>query len=329
VVSRSIATAASIEDAMNVVSDVTGDKSIAQISAEIPIPSPPEMTPEIKSCVSNVIGQEESNDFNVTLGGLPNFSKMSATEISPSEFQLIVDCLPWVHLLRSPIRLVANDRQSLFEDDVIEKAYMVGQSVRNSVVVIETPTGNGTGWLMSDYGHIMTNQHVVEGRDSVTVRLLDGRRFEGPIIGQTTSPDVAVIKIDPPSGMVPLSVGTTTDLKAGDPLVVVGHPGIMGYWIATIGTFKKFENVIGDESIEWEGLITTVPGKQGSSGSPMFNLDGQVVGLVYGGQSLEPRDKNDPPKVASLEVREYFMPESLELVVSIEEAMKRAVDWVK
>ena len=96
-----------------------------------------------------------------------------------------------------------------------------------------------------------------------------------------------MVTIDPPSGMVPLSVGTTTDLKAGDSLVAVGHPGLMGYWVTTIGAFKYIStNLDCDDGVvavtdeapralvdppyegtEWQGPTTTVPGKEGSSGS--------------------------------------------------------------
>ena len=330
IVSRTIAQAASIEDALNVVADVTGDQSRVRRSTKFPDYPPPEMTTEIRSCISIVIGEEQSDDFRVTLGGLPDFSKMGAMEIEPEEFQWIIDCVPWVHLLRSPTKLVANDgRQALFSDDVLAKAYIVGQNARNSVVIIEAPGGSGTGWLMSDSGHIMTNQHVIDGFDTVMVRLLDGRGFEGHVVGQTNPPDVAVVKIDPPSGMVPLILGSSSDLKEGDPLIVVGHPSIMANWVTTLGTFISSSIVTDGDGINSRELVTTVPGKQGNSGSPVLNLNGQVVGLVYAGQSVDQLDEKNSPKVSSLKVREYFTPESLELAVAIEDAMKKASDWLE
>ena len=84
-----------------------------------------------------------------------------------------------------------------------------------------------------------------------------------------------------------------------------------------------------DEGGEYHGLVAIVPGKEGNSDSPMLNMDGQVVGLVYGGQPLEQPVEGDPPKIASPEARVYLMPESLELALAIEEAMKSTADWIK
>ena len=232
-------------------------------------------------------------------------------------------------MLRESIKLVASDRQPLFEDDIIEKAYLLGQQVRDSVVAVETPSGVGTGWIMSDSGHIMTNEHVVGEFDYLTVRFLDGRRFEGRVIGRNPDLDVAVIKIDPPSGITSLSVGTTTDLKSGDPLVAIGHPGIMGYWITTIGTFTTAETILGNGEFGLDTLVSSVPGSEGNSGGPMFNMDGQVVGLIYGGKPIGEVILGDPPKISSPEARVYLVQESLELAVDIEKAMKVATEWIK
>ena len=137
---------------------------------------------------------------------------------------------------------------------------------------------------------------------------------------------MAVIKIDPPSGITSLSVGTTTDLKSGDPLVAIGHPGIMGYWITTIGTFTTAETILGNGEFGLDTLVSSVPGSEGNSGGPMFNMDGQVVGLIYGGKPIGEVILGDPPKISSPEARVYLVQESLELAVDIEKAMKVATE---
>ena len=331
VVSMSLGNAISIEDAMTIVSDITKDTSIirtirdkSEVSNERSV-----MTAEIGSCLSSAIGEERESRFDLTLSGLPDFSDMGMLEISSPEFMALVECIPTLYLFRSPIKMANTmTQQKSFSDQILNRAYLLSQNVRNSVVVVETPEGNGTGWLLSENGEIITNEHVVEGLDEVTIRLLDGRRFPGTVVGRINPPDVAVVKIVPPSGMVPLSLGDSSKLQKGDPLVVVGHPGIMGNWVTTIGPFEEISIIKDAQGNNVQDLVSLVPSVKGNSGSPLFNIDGKVIGLIYGGKPLVDRLLSDPPTVDSLEIKEILIPKSFSLAATIEDVLKVSNEWI-
>ena len=74
-------------------------------------------------------------------------------------------------------------------------------------------------------------------------------------------------------------------------------------------------------------MISSVPSVKGNSGSPLFNIDGEVVGLIYGGKPLVERLLSEPPTAASLEVNEFLVPESFNLAATIEGVLKASNEW--
>lgn len=139
--------------------------------------------------------------------------------------------------------------------------------------------GAGSGFIVSPDGYILTNAHVVEGADEVTVRLTDRREFIAKVIGTDPRSDVAVIKID----------------SKNLPFVRFGDPGRLkpGEWVLAIGAPFGFENsatagIVSATSrtLDQGGATNYVPFIQtdvavnpGNSGGPLFNLDGEVVGI--------------------------------------------------
>ena len=227
--------------------------------------------------------------------------------------------------------MAENDgKTNSYPKEILENVNSISRNLRNSIVVVETPGGDGTGWFISDTGHIVTNEHVVEGNETVTIRLLNGQRFDAHVLGQNKTPDVALLKIEPPHEIriTPLTLGSSANLTETDTLISIGHPGITGYWITTIGGFKRFSYVISTDGTKSTEMITTVPGKQGSSGSPVFDINGKVVGLVYAGQSITP-EEDYPPKPSLLAIKQYIIPRSLQLAVTIENVMTYINEWMQ
>jgi len=138
------------------------------------------------------------------------------------------------------------------------------------------PNSLGSGFIISADGHILTNAHVIEGAEEITVKLTDKREFKAKVIGTDRRTDIALIKID-----------------AGSlPVVRFGDPGRLkvGEWVLAIGSPFGFENTVTagivsgkGRSLPQETLVpfiqTDVAVNPGNSGGPLFNLRGEVVGI--------------------------------------------------
>jgi serine protease Do len=140
-----------------------------------------------------------------------------------------------------------------------------------------SPTmGLGSGFIISPDGYILTNAHVVKGATEVTVKLTDRREFKAKVVGSDAFSDVATLKIDA-SGLPTVKIGNPDKVKVGD-------------WVAAIGSPFGFENSVtaGIVSAKSRSLpdSTYVPFIQtdvavnpGNSGGPLFNMDGEVIGI--------------------------------------------------
>lgn len=135
----------------------------------------------------------------------------------------------------------------------------------------------GSGFIISSDGYILTNNHVVDGADQVTVRLSDRRELDARVIGTDEQTDIALLKIDAKQLPV-VTIGDSTLLKPGQWVVAVGSPFGMDHTV-THGIVSAVGRGY-DRSQQYVPFIQTdVPINPGNSGGPLFNLDGQVVGI--------------------------------------------------
>ena len=134
----------------------------------------------------------------------------------------------------------------------------------------------GSGFIISDDGYIFTNAHVVDNADEVTVKLTDKREFKAKVIGIDRRSDVALLKINA-TGLPKVEIGDPSNLKVGE-------------WVAAIGSPFGFENSVTAGIVSAKGrelpeenyvpfIQTDVPINPGNSGGPLFNLQGEVVGI--------------------------------------------------
>jgi S1-C subfamily serine protease len=153
----------------------------------------------------------------------------------------------------------------------------------NSFPGLPAPTvqGLGSGWVFDDEGHVVTNQHVVDGADKVTVTFQDGTEVDATVVGSDSSTDVAVLKLaSVPDSVEPLELGSTSTLELGDPLVAIGSPlGLQGTVTAGIvsGLGRDIEAPNGftiDGAVQTDAALN-----HGNSGGPLLDLDGRVVGM--------------------------------------------------
>lgn len=140
------------------------------------------------------------------------------------------------------------------------------------------PTSLGSGFLISADGYVLTNHHVVDGADEVTVKLPDRRRFKANVVGSDAQSDVAVLKIAA-SGLPYLRVGESKALKPGQWVVAIGSPfGLDHSVTAGIVSAVGRSNPYADQRYV-PFIQTDVAINQGNSGGPLLNTSGEVVGI--------------------------------------------------
>ena len=136
----------------------------------------------------------------------------------------------------------------------------------------------GSGFIISSDGYIFTNNHVVEKADKIRVKLADGKEYDAVIRGQDPITDIALIKIDPVSNSLPVvKFGNSDKLRVGDWALAIGNPFGLDQTV-TAGIISAKGRVIGsgpyDNFIQTDASINP-----GNSGGPLFNLDGEVIGI--------------------------------------------------
>ena len=146
--------------------------------------------------------------------------------------------------------------------------------------------GVGTGFIIDDEGHIVTNNHVVfingeRPAQKITVTLSDGRQFQADLVGGDRPTDLAVLKIDA-ENLTPASLGDTAELQVGDDVVAIGHAlDLPGGPTVTRGVVSAKERLIQEDPFMIPGAIQTdAPINPGNSGGPLVNKYGEVVGIT-------------------------------------------------
>ncbi|NQU40203.1 MAG: DegQ family serine endoprotease [Lentisphaerae bacterium] len=138
--------------------------------------------------------------------------------------------------------------------------------------------GQGSGFIITKDGYILTNNHVVGDADKITVKLKDGREFEASRIGSDPKSEVAVIKIDCKEDLPVLEPGESASLEIGEWAIAVGNPFGLSETL-TVGVVSAVgRNDIG--IAEYEDFIQTDAAiNPGNSGGPLLNIDGKVIGI--------------------------------------------------
>ncbi len=170
--------------------------------------------------------------------------------------------------------------------DVVAKVKPSVVAINTEVITYDflnrpfTQEGAGSGWIIDETGIIVTNSHVVEGAESVTVTLSDGRVFPAEIIGTDSRDDLAAIKIN--AGKLPAAtIGDASKLKVGDWLVAIGNP--LGLEIsAKEGIVSRLEVTVSVSSGQtlYDLIETSAAINPGNSGGPLVNMAGEVIGIT-------------------------------------------------
>ncbi|GBE90568.1 HhoA/HhoB/HtrA family serine endopeptidase [Nostoc cycadae] len=140
--------------------------------------------------------------------------------------------------------------------------------------------GSGSGFIISSSGQILTNSHVVDGADTVTVTLKDGRTFDGKVLGEDPVTDVAVIKIDA-NNLPTISLGNSEVLQPGEAVIAIGNPLGLNNTVTSgiISATGRSSSDIGASDKRVDYLQTDAAINPGNSGGPLLNARGQVIGM--------------------------------------------------
>jgi S1-C subfamily serine protease len=140
--------------------------------------------------------------------------------------------------------------------------------------------GSGSGFIISSSGQILTNSHVVDGADAVTVTLKDGRTFDGRVLGEDPVTDVAVIKIDA-NNLPTLSLGNSEALQPGEAVIAIGNPLGLNNTVTSgiISATGRSSSDIGASDKRVDYIQTDAAINPGNSGGPLLNARGQVIGM--------------------------------------------------
>jgi len=153
-------------------------------------------------------------------------------------------------------------------------------------VRVEGNAGVGTGFIVSEDGRIATNLHVILGSKELNVTMADGTKVAvSEVVSFRREYDLAIVKIAPPRALTVAPLGNSQEVTSGDPVVAIGNPlGDLDFTVSNgiISSVREINDV--------RVLQTTAPISVGSSGGPLFNSYGEVVGITsffaQGGQNL-------------------------------------------
>jgi serine protease Do len=140
----------------------------------------------------------------------------------------------------------------------------------------ENRRGMGSGFVIDSEGYIVTNNHVVEGADDITIRLGDDREFTATLIGTDSQTDLALLRIDAP-GLAALPLGDSDAVRVGDEVMAMGNPFGLGGTVTSGIISAKARDINSGPYVDY--LQTDAAINRGNSGGPLFNLEGEVIGI--------------------------------------------------
>ncbi|MDU7876698.1 MAG: trypsin-like peptidase domain-containing protein [Veillonella sp.] len=169
----------------------------------------------------------------------------------------------------------------VFQKDIFNRTIYAGEGV-------------GSGVLIDNEGHIVTNNHVVSGASNgeVTVSLSDGTTVKGTVMGTDEQSDLAVVKIDPPKNIQPVAIGDSDSLQVGEPAIAIGNPlGLEFKGSVTSGVISALARTIDDQGQRFPLIQTDAAINPGNSGGALLNADGELIGInsiIKNGKVIRP-----------------------------------------
>ena len=182
----------------------------------------------------------------------------------------------------NPESVLESGTVSGFPEDKLDAAYELAAKMRGSVVQVFDEGGWGTGFLVEP-NVIATNDHVISSmiETEIYVRTIDGEVMIGELIGTDWYGDVAFVRLPAPIDAEIFQISREL-VEVGEPVVAVGHPGMIGNWVTMAGVVTTVSaEYSGPDLIsrKYRDVVSSTPSSPGASGSPVTRLDGVVVGI--------------------------------------------------
>lgn len=172
-------------------------------------------------------------------------------------------------------RIVSSRKPDEFNDPFFRRFFGDQQSQPR-----QTIEGSGSGFIINSAGQILTNAHVVDGADTVTVTLKDGRTFDGKVLGEDRVTDVAVIKIGA-NNLPTIALGNSETLQPGEAVIAIGNPLGLNNTVTSgiLSATGRSGSDIGASDKRVDYIQTDAAINPGNSGGPLLNAEGQVIGM--------------------------------------------------
>ena len=189
-----------------------------------------------------------------------------------------------------PSSQIASTTSSLSVGQIYKQAYRgVVEITVTSMQTARTPFGldsqtqkaQGSGFVVDASGDIVTNEHVIAGAQSISVRFWNGKTYTAKVVDSDTSLDVALIKVDAPSSQLhPLSLGDSSTVQVGDAVVAIGSPfGLNETVTSGIVSAVHREITATNNATIQNAIQTDAAINHGNSGGPLLNAQGRVIGV--------------------------------------------------
>ena len=185
------------------------------------------------------------------------------------------------------LNIAAGSQDSTGSTGVVQNcmASVVGIYVGNTTISYATgetqeqDTGSGSGVIITDDGYIVTNNHVVQGADTIHVYLQDGTKYDAKLIGTDTFSDLAIVKIDV-ANLPAATIGSSGNVTVGDTVYAIGNPlGVLTSSVSK-GIISGLDRTITIDGISMTLMQTDASINPGNSGGGLFNDSGELIGIV-------------------------------------------------
>ena len=153
---------------------------------------------------------------------------------------------------------------------------------RTAMLILEVPTeGTGSGSILDQHGHILTNNHVIDGAQEIRVTLASGETFDGVVVGRDAANDTAVLKIDaPPELLTPIELGDSSKLRVGQHIYAIGNPFGLERTMTT-GIISSLNRSLPTKTGRMMKSIIQIDAalNRGNSGGPLLDSRGRLIGM--------------------------------------------------
>lgn len=158
------------------------------------------------------------------------------------------------------------------------------ERIERSLVYIKTPSGSGSGFIVEENGLVVTNAHVVENFDSVSVVTADGAEYAGSVLGVDEIADLALVKVRAGKRFDAIGLGNSDGVQVGDDVIALGYP--LRYELGSSLTVTR--GIVSSKRVSYgvEELQTDAAINPGNSGGPLVDREGRVIGVNYAELSL-------------------------------------------